>query len=155
MDKTETITELIRPVLDAMAIELYEVKWLGSGKNRTLEISIMRPDGTMDLDTCALVSEKISELLDSDADLTDAYMLEVCSPGAEREVKDINSLRQMNDPYVYIRLEHPIEKKQEYTGEVTSMSEDSLVLSYRDKTRNKAVTIAFENIQFIRFAVRI
>ena len=47
------------------------------------------------------------------------------------------------------------EKKQEYTGEVTSMSEDSLVLSYRDKTRNKAVTIAFENIQFIRFAVRI
>ena len=86
MDKTETITELIRPVLDAMAIELYEVKWLGSGKNRTLEISIMRPDGTMDLDTCALVSEKLSELLDSDADLTDAYMLEVCSPGAEREV---------------------------------------------------------------------
>ena len=154
MDKT-AITELIKPVLNDMEIELYDVKWLGSGKNRTLEISIMRPDGTMDLDTCALVSEKISALLDTADDLSDAYMLEVCSPGAEREVRDISSLRRMEKPYVYIRLEHPVDKKTEYTGEVTSMTDSSLDLSYRDKSRTKTVTLEYENIQFIRFAVRI
>jgi len=48
----------------------------------------MFEDGTMDLDTCTLIASEISPLLDESPLKDMKYFLEVCSPGAERELKD-------------------------------------------------------------------
>ena len=69
MEQIERLKEMIVPVLSSCNVKLYELKWTGTGKNRTLEVAITKEDGTMDLDTCALASEKISEVLDQDAAL--------------------------------------------------------------------------------------
>ena len=61
MEKLDKLKDLFRPVLDECGVSLYELSW--NGKEKTLQLSIIRPDGTMDLDTCCDVSEKISELL--------------------------------------------------------------------------------------------
>lgn len=106
MEQIDRLKEMLVPVLDSCSVKLYEMKWSGTGKNRTLEVAITKTDGTMDLDTCALVSEKISEVLDADSSLSDAYTLEVCSPGAEREIHDLNELKDMKEPYVYIKFKN-------------------------------------------------
>ena len=64
MDQLTKIKELVTPILQEEDILLYDVKWHTEGKNRILQISIMRKDGSMDIDTCAAMSEKISEKLD-------------------------------------------------------------------------------------------
>ena len=87
MDQIQKIKELVAPILEKEEIQLYEVLWHNEGNMRILQIAIMRNDGSMDIDTCADMSEKISECLD-EADLISAeYFLEVCSPGAERELR--------------------------------------------------------------------
>ena len=154
MEQIDRLKEMLIPVLDSCSVKLYEMKWSGTGKNRTLEVAITKTDGTMDLDTCALVSEKISEVLDADTSLSDAYTLEVCSPGAEREIHDLNELKEMKEPYVYIKFKSPVNKLNDVTGTVLSYSDDVIQLSYRVKQATKKMEFTTSDISFIRLAVK-
>ncbi len=73
MDQLTKIKELVTPILQEEDILLYDVKWHTEGKNRILQISIMRKDGSMDIDTCAEMSEKISVKLDEEDLIASEY----------------------------------------------------------------------------------
>ena len=92
MDRTERLREMFLPVLEECNVRLYDLAFRTNGKEHTLEVSIMKSDGSMDLDTCAAVSEKLSEVLDREDPIAEEYTLEVCSPGAEREIRDLDEL---------------------------------------------------------------
>lgn len=153
MEKTEQLEALITPVLEACGVGLYELKW--QGNDRTLQIAIVKPDGTMDLDTCAEVSEKLSDVLDESDLLSAAYTLEVCSPGAEREIRDLEELRRMETPYIFVRLKKPFKSMNEITGEVISYEGHTIRLSYRDKAATRTAEFEDGDIDYIRLAVRI
>lgn len=155
MDKLNTLQELFQPILDESDVKLYEMKWVNSGKDHTLQVSIMKSDGSMDLDTCAAVSEKLSELLDEKDPIPEEYTLEVCSPGAEREIKDVNELDHLTGSYVYVRLKEPFKKMLEFTGEIKEVSGDDIKLEYRDKAARRIAEFTKQNIDYIRMAVRI
>ena len=148
------LQDMIEPVLEEMDIRLYEMKWIRQ-KESVLQIAILRKDGTMDLDTCADASERISEILDANDPIDSEYTLEVCSPGAEREIMDLSELDTVKDPYVFIRLKTPVKKMTEIKGDVISRQDGVLVIEYRDKAARRTVEINEDNIKFIRFAVRI
>ena len=154
MDRIERLTEMFRPVLDACEVTLYELKWL-DGKDRTLQVSIMKQDGTMDLDTCAAVSEKLSDLLDIEDPIDTEYTLEVCSPGAEREIRDRSELDHLTGAYVFMKLKEPVKKMSEITGEITNVTEETVTVEYRDKAARRSAEVGRDNIAFIRMAVRI
>lgn len=154
MELIENLKKKIEPILQEPNILLYELRWL-NGSDKVLQVSIMYPDGTMDLDTCATISEKISELLDEDDSIQDAYTLEVCSPGAEREIIDHSQIAHLTDPYVFVRLAHSINKKNEFTGEITCLEDGSYQLVYREKAVKKTIQFMDEEITYIRMAVRI
>ncbi len=153
MENTGRLKELIQTVLDECGVLLYEIRWTG-GKEKTLEVSIMKEDGSMDLDTCASVSEKLSEALDESDVIRDAYVLDVCSPGAEREIRDINELKKMDQPYVLVRLAHPYRKMQEITGTVLSFEDGIIRIEYRDKAAVRTAEISSDEITFARLAVK-
>ena len=153
MELNEKLKELIEPVLAANDVRLHDIRWLGN--ERTLQIAIMKEDGSMDLDTCAAVSEALSTVLDNYKELDQAYTLEVCSPGAEREIRDLSELEHMEKPYVYVRLRHPVNKQLEFTGEIQSFNNSVITLNYRDKAAHRTAEIHADNIEYIRLAVRI
>ena len=152
MADIQKLKELLEPVLKEDGITLYDVEWLSNEK--TLQVSIMHEDGTMDLDTCAQESEKIGELLDSTNLFTNEYTLEVCSPGAEREIKDLNELDTMQNAYVFVQLHEPVKNMNEFTGEILEVKDGVITLAYRDKAVTRIVEFAKENIAFIRYAVK-
>ncbi|MBQ9047121.1 MAG: ribosome maturation factor RimP [Solobacterium sp.] len=154
MSTIEHLKQLFDPVFRECGVILYELKWTGSGKDRTLEVAIMREDGSMDLDTCAEVSEKLSDILDSSDISEAAYTLEVCSPGAEREIRDLKELSTMDQPYVYVRLKHPAAKMIEITGTVTAYDGETITMSYRDKAAAKSVAFPADDVEFMRLAVK-
>ena len=154
MRSIEKLKEKIMPILKECDVKLYHIEWHGSGKNQTLEVAITKQDGTIDLDTCALVSEKLSEVLDQIPDLDSAYTLDVCSPGAEREITDYEELKHLQDAYVYVRFKKAINKKNEVTGSLHVL-EDGYEISYRDKAVTKKLQFKEEDIDHIRFAVKI
>ena len=155
MDRTERLKEMFLPVLQQMDIRLYDLVYRNSGRERILEVSIMKQDGSMDLDTCAAVSEKLSEVLDREDPISEEYTLEVCSPGAEREIRDLSELDSMVGEYVYVRLKEPFKKMLEITGEILSVENDLITLQYRDKAASRKAEFTRDNIDYIRLAVRI
>ena len=154
MDRTERLKEMFLPVLQQMDIRLYDLVYRNSGRERILEVSIMKQDGSMDLDTCAAVSEKLSEVLDREDPISEDT-LEVCSPGAEREIRDLSELDSMAGEYVYVRLKEPFKKMLEITGEILSVENDLITLQYRDKAASRKAEFTRDNIDYIRLAVRI
>ena len=121
-----------------------------------LQVAIMRPDGSMDLDTCAMISQQISDLLDQHDEITSSeYYLEVCSPGAERELKGEEDITLSVNKDVFIRFHHPINKMLETTGTLLSYANGKGTLSYRDKSLTKTLEFANDNISYIRLAVRL
>jgi ribosome maturation factor RimP len=155
MDRDEHLKELFQTVFQKNGVSLYELKWLSQGRERTLQVAITKPDGTMDLDTCAAVSEQISEILDKDDLIKEEYTLEVCSPGAEREIRDPEELKHIAGKYVHVRLKEPYKNLNELTGEVKDMANGIVHLLYRDKAATRTAEFKTEDIEYIRYAVKL
>jgi len=150
-----TIENLISPLLLEAKVRLVELKWLTDQKTRILQIAIMHPDGSMDLETCSAVSEKISDLLDT-TELSDTeYYLEVCSPGAERPLKNTEDIQLAIGGNVHLTVIHPIEKSLEHEG--TLLDYDGTVghLEITHKTRKKIIEFTADNLLKIRLAVKL
>ncbi|MDY5251339.1 MAG: ribosome maturation factor RimP [Erysipelotrichaceae bacterium] len=155
MEQLALLKELFEPILTANQVKLYDLKFVQEGKMKILQVSIMKEDLTMDIDTCAVVSEQLSALLDEKDLISFEYYLEVCSPGAEREIKDLDELPRLIGSHIFVRLQHPANKMLEITGDLVNVEDGIVTLSYRDKALTKKVSFEQSNIDFARMAVRI
>ncbi|HCT34509.1 MAG TPA: ribosome maturation factor RimP, partial [Sulfitobacter sp.] len=77
------MAEIITPVIEDMGFELVRVR-LMSGKSTTLQVMADRPDGGIEVDELALISQSISAVMDVEDPILDEYTLEVSSPGIDR-----------------------------------------------------------------------
>lgn len=151
----EVLKEWITPVLQEEDCILYDVEWLTNQKPPVLQVSVEKNDGTMDLDTCAACSDKISTLLDEKDWYAKEYMLEVCSPGAERELKTQEQLQAAIGKYVYVKLKDPKQGLDQVFGYLNEVNENGVLIAYKEKTRNKTITIEHTNISLIMTAVKL
>ena len=84
MDQASLVARLIEPSLNAMGYDLVRVQTSG-GENMTLQVMAERIDGAeMNVEDCADISRNISTVLDVEDPISDAYTLEVSSPGLDR-----------------------------------------------------------------------
>lgn len=155
MEQLALLKELFAPVLEKCEVKLYDLKFVNDKKMKILQVMIMKNDGSMDLDTCALVSEQLSNVLDEHDVISQEYFLEVCSPGAERVIKDLTELPTLIGKHMFIRLKHPVSKMLEITGDLLAVENNILTMSYRDKSLVKKVQFELSEIDFARLAVRI
>ena len=82
------VEALVRPVVESVGLELWEVTYRRERGRMVLRVDVDR-DGGVDLDTIAQTSERLSRRLDLEGfAATTPYSLEVGSPGLERALKD-------------------------------------------------------------------
>jgi len=151
----QAIEHLIIPILEAHQLILSELKWDQEGSMRILQVSIMREDGSMDLDTCANISQVLNPLLDESPLSQETYVLEVSSPGAERELKTVKERLHAVGAYVKIRFHHPIDKSLEYTGTLMTYDGVEGVLMVSIKSARKKIVFEENNIAKMNLAVKI
>lgn len=151
----ESLKQWIEPELKRLHCSLYDVEWLTNQKPPLLRLSIEKEDGTMDLDTCAVVSDAIGTLLDEKDWYGKEYMLEVCSPGAERELKTSEQIQNAVGKYVYVKLKDPKQGLDQVRGDLLEASESEVTIAYMDKARKKSITIETSNIELIMTAVKV
>lgn len=149
----EKLMQRINDVLADTPYSVYEINWTSLDNNKVLQVVVGDDHFNIDLDGCSLVSQLISELLDNEFDNLPSYYLEVCSPGAERELKTMDERLKASGCKVALRLSHPIDSQLEYEGIVDAIDENECVLTYRIKARSKTIKIETSNIEFMRLAV--
>lgn len=152
MDNLKTWLE---PLLKEQGCRLYDVEWDTSMKPPVLRISIEKENGTIDLDTCAECSDLISAKLDETDDINSEYMLEVCSPGAERELKSDEAIANAKGEYVYVKFKNGQNGLNDVKGDLSDVKDDSIVVSYFLKGRPKKIEIPKDNIALIMTTVKV
>ncbi len=154
MLKIEKIEQSLAGVFEANQIIKHSIRLIG-GKDPVLEICIARKEGEVDLDFCEVVSRQISDILDEIDDSDDAYMLDVCSYGAERELESAAEIAGSVGQYVHVELVNPTKGMDQVEGTLLSFESDQLVIEYMDKAVRKKTTIELTNVKFIRLAVKL
>ncbi|WP_409305460.1 ribosome maturation factor RimP [Peribacillus sp. SCS-155] len=149
---TETVEELVSPILEDMSLELVEVEYVKEGKSWFLRVFIDK-EGGVDIEDCGQVSEKLSEKLDEVDPIPQNYFLEVSSPGAERPLKKDQDYEKAIGKNVYIKTYEPISGEKEFEGILTGFDGNEVTLEITIKTRKKTVSIPFEKVAKARLAV--
>ncbi|PZX07830.1 ribosome maturation factor RimP [Psychrobacillus insolitus] len=151
---TSKIEELVTPILQELTLELVEIEYLKEGQDWFLRVYIDTPSGRIDIEQCAQVSEKLSEILDEVDPINENYFLEVSSPGAERPLKKEKDFEQAVGKHVYIKTYEPVNGAKEFEGTLVSYSaEDGILIEVRVKTRRIKIKIEKEKIALARLAI--
>ena len=151
----DEVRVVVQPIVDEQNLELVDMEFLKEGKNWFLRIYIDKPSG-IDIEECALISEKVSEALDAiDPDpIPQAYFLEVSSPGAERPLKTEADMQNAIGKYVHLSFYQAIDGEKFYEGTLKEVNDDSVVLTIRIKTRAKDIEIERKQIANARLAIQ-
>ncbi len=153
MKISELETRLV-PVFESHDIAKHVIRMTG-GKNPVLEIMIMRADGSMDMQTCELVSRDISKILDEVDFGSEPYSLDVCSFGAERVLDSLEEVRNEIGNYLHIELRDPKEGLDKFEGTLLEEQDGKLTVEYFVKGRRKTAVVDYGNISLIRLAVKL
>ncbi|MFC3882536.1 ribosome maturation factor RimP [Bacillus songklensis] len=149
---TEIVEGLVTPILNDMNLELVDIEYVKEGKDWFLRVFIDSETG-IDIDECALVSERLSEKMDEHDPVPHNYFLEVSSPGAERPLKKQVDFERSIGKNVYIKTYEPIGGEKEFEGELTAFDGQTITITIKIKTRKKTIEIPYEKIALARLAV--
>lgn len=84
---TQEIEKILTPYLSEKGLRIYDVVFVKEGQDKVLRAFIDRKGGLVSIDECEEVSRFLSDELDRVDLIEDAYILEVSSPGIERQLK--------------------------------------------------------------------
>lgn len=147
------IEEYVTPILDELNLELVDIEFVREGRNWFLRVYIDTPEGGIDIDQCALVSEKLSVVLDEKDPIEQNYYLEVSSPGAERPLKKELDFQKAIGKFIHVKTYEPIKDMKEFEGYLTAYTEVGLEMEVRIKTRKINVFIEKDKIAKARLAI--
>ncbi|BDH61179.1 ribosome maturation factor RimP [Lysinibacillus sp. PLM2] len=147
------IEEFVTPILDELNLELVDIEFVREGRNWFLRVYIDTPEGGIDIDQCALVSEKLSVVLDEKDPIEQNYYLEVSSPGAERPLKKDSDFQKAIGKFIHVKTYEPIKDMKEFEGYLTAYTEVGLEMEVRIKTRKINVFIEKDKIAKARLAI--
>lgn len=150
---TEQIEQIVKPITSELALELVDVEFLKEGREWFLRVYVDNPEAPIDIDQCALVSEKLSEILDQLDPIEQNYFLEVSSPGAERPLKKEKDFEKAIGKFIYIKTYEPVEDAKEFEGYLKSYDDEQVEIEIKIKTRRKIINIPKEKIAVIRLAI--
>ena len=99
---------LCEPIVNGLGLSLWDVRYVKESAQWYLRVFIDKPEG-VDINDCERVSRAINDPLDELDPIENAYCLEVCSPGIERELVRDEHFEQFLGADVMVRLRRPIE----------------------------------------------
>ncbi|ERJ13520.1 Ribosome maturation factor RimP protein [Haloplasma contractile SSD-17B] len=149
----EYCTKIGQPIIEQMGYELVDVEYAKEGNRQFLRYYVDK-EGGIDIEECALISEKIGDELDRNDPIKDEYMLEISSPGAEKPLKTKEAIKRSIGEYVYIKVYKTVNGMKEFEGDLVNFEDDTVTLEYKDKNIKKKVKIEYDLIAKMRLAIK-
>lgn len=150
---TSVIEQLVQPIVDELNLELIDIEFVKEGRNWFLRVYVDTKEGGIDIEQCALVSERLSVILDEKDPIEQNYYLEVSSPGAERPLKKDSDFENAVGKFINVKTYEPIKDMKEFEGYLTAYTEQGLEMEIRIKTRKVNVFIEKEKVAKARLAI--
>ena len=143
--REKEVGDLVRPVVEAAGLELWEVSFGREGGRRILRVTVDRRrderaggdgaggdrnDGGVDLDTIAATSQRLSRRLDLEGFEQDRpYELEVSSPGLERALREPRHFERSVGQQVRVKTVEPVDGRRVHEGALVSADAEAIVIA--------------------------
>lgn len=151
MSKRETYEskteQLLVPITERFGVEIYDIEYIKEGSDWYLRIYIDKPEG-VNIDDCENVSRALSDELDKEDFISDAYILEVSSPGLGRTLKKDKHLEKSIGEEVEIKTYKPVDKQKEFQGILKAFDAESITI----ETEQEEKIFARNEVALIRLA---
>lgn len=141
--------KLLLPIMERKNFELVDVEYVKEGSNFYLRAYIDK-EGGITIDDCEEVSRELSDLLDAEDFIPDAYFMEISSPGLGRQLKKDKDFARSIGEEVEVKLYKPINKQKELEGILESFDAENIELRISEK---ETLTIPRAGIALIKLAI--
>ena len=122
------LADIVTPVIEGLGFELVRIRLMG-GATRTLQIMADRPDGGIEVDDCAKISNAVSATLDVEDPILDAYTLEVSSPGIDRPLTRLKDFETFEGYEARIETEEMIDGRRRFKGVIAGVEDDEVLIN--------------------------
>ncbi|MDC0737696.1 ribosome maturation factor RimP [Cognatishimia sp. SS12] len=122
------LADIVAPVIEDMGFELVRLRLQG-GKTHTLQIMAERPDGGIEVDECAQISNAISAVLDVEDPLVDSYVLEVGSPGIDRPLTRLKDFETFEGYDAKIETTELIDGQRRFRGILAGVENEEILIN--------------------------
>ena len=127
------MAEIITLVIEDLGYELVRVR-LMSGKTTSLQIMADKPNGGIEVDDCAVISNAVSAVLDVEDPILDAYALEVSSPGIDRPLTRLKDFAMFEGYEAKIETGELIGGRRRFKGQLAGVEGEEVLINIEEGT---------------------
>jgi ribosome maturation factor RimP len=127
------LAEIVEPVIADMGFELVRLRLMG-GQTKTLQIMAERPGGGIEVDECAEISTAVSAILDVEDPVSDAYTLEVSSPGIDRPLTRLKDFDAYEGYEAKVETSELIDGRKRFKGVLAGVEGDEVLINIPEGT---------------------
>mgnify|MGYP001069255445 FL=1 len=142
----QRVEEIVKPFAEALSLDLWDITFTKEGTDWYLRIYIDKYGG-VSIDDCVDLTHAVTKPLDEADPISQSYMLEVSSPGVERELKkDWHFEKYLGSP-VTVRTIRPIENVRDFGGVLEKYENGEITVRLRDE---KKMIFSRKEISFVK-----
>ena len=123
----EQIAEIVKPIAEELSYDIYHIEYVKESGEYYLRIYIEK-DGGVSLNDCEALSRRVSDVLDEKDPITDAYFLEVSSPGINRTLFTNEHYTRFIGNEVSVKLAKAVEGTKTIKGILKENNESSITV---------------------------
>jgi len=127
MDVVKHLTEICIDLVGPRSCEIVNLSYKCEGKNMVLRLLVDKEDG-ITLDECSQINNELSARLEADNAIEESYLIEVSSPGLDKELISQREYEWALGKCVRVSLYSAIDGKDIFIGKLVGFNETSVVI---------------------------
>ncbi|MFV2091498.1 MAG: ribosome maturation factor RimP [Hyphomicrobiales bacterium] len=141
------LADLVEAVIEDVGYRLVWVRITG-GDNCIVQIMAEKPDGTLGIDDCVVLTRVLSPLLDVEDPVPGGYTLEVSSPGIDRYLVRGSDFDRHAGAAVKIELRETLGGQKRFRGILEGIEDDEvrLVIEHGDLDGQQTIGLALAGV---------
>ena len=140
------VEEIVKSYAQELGLDLWDIKFAKEGSEWYLRIFIDK-EGGVSIDDCVDLTHAITKPLDDEDPIPQSYMLEVSSPGVERELTKDEHFEKYVGSAVMLRLIRAVDSVRDFKGIMTSYEDKKITLKLIDDSE---VTFDKKDTTFVK-----
>ena len=148
LNTVQKVWEIAQPIVEELGLTLWDVRFVKEGADWFLRVFIDNENG-VSINDCEAVSRALDKPLDDADPISQAYILEVCSPGIERQLIRDEHFERFIGADIMVKMIRPVEGVgKEFKGVLTDYSDGEVTIT--DHSGENTLTISAKDAAWIK-----
>lgn len=142
------VREIVAPFAEKLGLDIWDIRYLKEGSQWYLRIIIDKENG-VDINDCENLSRAIDKPLDEKDPIENEYILEVSSPGIERELISDEHFKAFIGADIMVKMIRPVDGiGKEFKGKLKAY--DGGMVTITDHSDENEITVSKKDTAYIK-----